>query len=114
MKDSDIDLSNSPELDADFFAHATLREPAPGPHAVRTFRTDPQTGEEITTGSSGDLTGLILASVSGHSAPVSPAQLMLDPTIVEWFRAQSDDPARLINDTLREFIQSHTSGSPLK
>jgi uncharacterized protein (DUF4415 family) len=114
MKHEEIDLSDSPELDADFFAHATLREPTPGPHSVRTFRTDPQTGEEVATGFHGDLAGVSVAAVSIPSNPLSLAQLTLDPAIVEWFRGQSDDPAQLINDTLREFIQAHTSGSPVK
>lgn len=58
QEDEDIDLSDIPEATEADFARARWIGPLiTGPYSVRVFRTDPETGEEITV------------SITEHSGP---------------------------------------------
>jgi uncharacterized protein (DUF4415 family) len=87
--DEEIDLSDSPELTEEFFAAAQRKEPICGPTTTRVFRTDAETGEEITI------------------SETTTIRLQIEPDVANWFAAQGDDGEEKMRAALRIYAEAH-------
>ncbi len=96
----DIDTSDIPELGAEFFANAQIRQSTPGPHSVRVFRVDPETGEEITVRE-----WTSNEAAPGNSSPI--ITIRVEPETLAWFRAQGEEAQNKMRAALRIYVLAH-------
>ena len=102
MKDEDIDFSDIPELDEEFFANARIREPSTGPSHFRTFRVDPQTGAEITT-----------REWTSDDPETVFVPVPFDAQTLAWFESQGEAAHDKMRAALRIYALAHQEKEPV-